>query len=206
MIDDDETASVTWLSTLLKTQAEWGVDAVGGPVIARFEVPVPVSLARVPAFHNQSAPSGPIPRIYGTGNVLLCCRALYEASWPPFRDDFGLTGGGDSEYFARMSKRWLYAWAADAEIYETVPAERSTLRWALKRGFRIGNAEIRIALLHGTRIGAALSVAKSLATLAYAPALLFPSSRSLVLYKWWRAAGKLSALTGNIYSEYAGRH
>jgi succinoglycan biosynthesis protein ExoM len=211
MIDDDETASSHWLHHLLAMQARTGADAVGGAVVYRFENPPSEEVANSPAFLRPARPAGTVALLNSTNNVLVSCRSLYKADWPGFDPAFGLTGGGDSEWFFRLARRgFWYAWAPDAIVTETVPPSRATRKWTLRRAYRVGITGIRIAQIHRAWLPASISLAKSTALFVLAPlmapVLLFPRYRLWLMWKWWRAAGKFAALFGGKYWEYASRH
>lgn len=139
MIDDDEIASRDWLETMVQAAETSGADIVGGPVFPNFDDARKRGLRHHPAFAPAYERSGPVPVIYGSGNCLIR-RAVFEyLPEPAFDLRFNLLGGGDTDFFWRGMKAGLkFHWAADAVINETVPPGRTSLRWLVLRGLRIG--------------------------------------------------------------------
>jgi hypothetical protein len=142
---------------------------------------------------------------------VLIARKCFEALAEPYFDpQFRLTGGEDKEFLVRLQALGTrFAHADDARVCEHVPASRARLRWLLMRAYRAGNTDMRIALKHRRSIGdMAVEFAKILAALAAAPVIslafcLKPDRRLDGAYKLFRAAGKLGALFGHHYHEYA---
>jgi len=210
MLDDDERADALWLSRMLAMMAWTGADVIGGPVLFEFKDPVPESISRSGAFLSPSAKSGMVPMIEGSGNILLSCRALEQAGSPRFDLAYGLTGGEDKEFFLRLKKKGLrFAWANDAIATEGVAAERLQTGWILRRAFRCGNCDMRIPIDHRAWSEVAAGLAKSAGVVVSAPVLalllLSPHRRLWLLRLWSRTAGRLSAIFGFSYKEYAVR-
>jgi len=208
MIDDDEVAEPNWLSKLLAMQKQTGAHVVGGPVESLFETEPPTALRQAIYFNRPKRAPGAVSMIDGTGNVLLSCVALSDRGWPNFDLAFGLTGGGDKEFFTRLRKAgFTFAWAPSAITQELVPPSRSNAGWVLRRAFRIGNSDQRITELHDGPKGAVISLGKAVAVLVSAPLcvpiLLIPNRRLWLMTKWSRAAGKITALVGGHYHEYS---
>src|SRR5687768_6856369 len=177
MIDDDETAEPQWLFELVREERATGADVIGGPVLNRFEAPA--AEATKAAFPLRRRKSGPVDCLDATGNVLIACDALRRAGLPRFDDRFGLTGGGDKEFFVRLRQHGLrFAWADGAIAWEAITAERLQLPWILRRAFRTGNSDMRITHLHEGRKATITSLAKAVAVLLssplFVPALAFP--------------------------------
>jgi glycosyltransferase involved in cell wall biosynthesis len=210
MLDDDEIAGPTWLREMLRTQNHFAADVVGGPVYFHFDEEPSRAVRACGLFGTPFLPEGVVPMIDATNNVLLSCVALESAEWPRFDDAFGLTGGGDREFFTRLRKRgFRFAWSPRAVVTETVPATRSRPSWVLRRAFRIGNGDMRIAQMHAGIRGTAVSLGKAviliLASPVCWPILFLPSRRLWIVGKWSRSVGKIAALLGRQYREYARR-
>lgn len=208
MLDDDEEAEPDWLHELLRMQHQTGADVVGGPVHYKFEETAPKAVIESGVFWRRPWGAGPVPVIDGTGNVLLSCATLSRIDWPAFDRAFGTTGGEDREMFARLRKRGSnFAWAPAAVAVELVPTERTSPKWVLRRSFRVGNCDMRVTRLHESPAAIFMMVFKSVAVLGTAPLaaplLLSPSHRLWVMRKWARSLGKLAALGGRHYHEYA---
>ena len=187
MIDDDVRARPDWLASLLKELRSVGADIISGPVFYDFPPGTPTSLSR--AFWTDPRPSGPTDLINGTTAILIDRRALDRAGWPEFDQAFGITGGGDKEWFLRMkSLGATFAWSTEARCNETVPADRATPSWFLRRRMRIGIDDVRLAQRHGSRAERRRLIRDAVASLALAPlkarALADPNRRFKTLGQW----------------------
>jgi GT2 family glycosyltransferase len=139
MIDDDEIASPDWLEQMVGTAEATGADIVGGPVFPKFDDERKRGLRRHPAFAPAYDASGPVPVIYGCGNCLIRRAVFDRLDTPAFDLRFNFLGGGDTDFFYRCKRLGLrFHWAAEAAISETVPQSRTSPKWLVMRGLRIG--------------------------------------------------------------------
>jgi glycosyltransferase involved in cell wall biosynthesis len=208
MIDDDEIAASNWLSQLLCTELRFGADIIGGPVYPSLDSSASGSVRNCGLFTAPNHGEGPVEIVRGAGNILLRSATLAKVGWPSFDHSFGLTGGEDREFFARVRDRgFRFAWAPSAEAFESVPASRMRPSWILRRAFSHGHTDMRIRQHHRDTLGSIVSLAKAAALLATAPVgaalLLIPSRRLWILVKWSHSLGKLAALLGLRWQEYA---
>ena len=167
MMDDDEIASPHWLERLVNAAERSGAEIVGGPVHPQLESGARPGLARHPAFQPAYGCSGPVPLIYGSGNCLITRETFQRLGLPAFDVGYNFLGGGDTDFFTRARRAGIaFHWEAEAEITETVPRARTTLRWLAARGLRIGaiNHRIEVKLAQGP-IAQLATVLKSLAAL-----------------------------------------
>ena len=206
MIDDDETASSEWLSKLLSTQDALGTGVVGGPVVQVFPGSVP-DWFRI-AFRKRERPTGMVDLVDATGNVLLSCKALKAIGWPKFDPAYGLSGGGDTEFFLRARDLGItFGWNNDALAYEPVESERLRIRWVLKRHFRYGNISNHLSRTYPLEIP---TINWAAFTLAASPLLLVlavhPKFRIKALRRIAYAAGLIAGAYGTKVQEYASRH
>jgi GT2 family glycosyltransferase len=176
MIDDDEIASPDWLERMVNAAEATGADLVGGPVLPEFDDDLKRGLRRHPAFRPAYDESGPVPIIYGCGNCLITRRVFERLADPAFDLKFNFLGGGDTDFFVRCRQAGMqFHWAADAVITETVPHSRTSPRWLVVRGLRIGainyHIEVKAARTAWSR---ARLLAKMLAML---PLSLFRAGR-----------------------------
>ena len=211
MIDDDETASPEWLVNLLAMQRETSADIVGGPVQFRFAFQPSQEVVDSRTFRTATRPPGKTFPLWGTANFVVSAPSLAKADWPKFDDEFGLSGGEDTEWFKRLCNLGLLvAWAPNALTIEEVGADRATREWILRRAYRCGNSDLRVAM----KFWPSSDLPKSLWKLALtvgsapilAPLLLVPRRRLWLLRAWWTAAGAASAIFGGRFNEYAKRH
>ena len=139
MIDDDEIASRDWLEQMVSAAETTGADIVGGPVLTEFDDERKRGLCRHPAFAPAYDASGPVPVIYGCGNCLIRRSVFTRLGMPVFDLRFNFLGGGDTDFFYRCRRLGLrFHWVAEAVISETVPQSRTSLKWLVMRGLRIG--------------------------------------------------------------------
>lgn len=150
-LDDDEMARPDWLAKLLERQAETAAAAVVGPVRAVYGQSAPAWM-RAGAVHDMRLDPGPdgCVRQGHTSNALLdlTAPAVQGLCFDLAR---GRTGGEDTAFFRLMSAAGgQIAWAPDAVVEETVPDHRATLRWLLRRRYRMGQT-------HASLIGDGMS-------------------------------------------------
>jgi hypothetical protein len=149
--------------------------------------------------------------LQGAGNLLIRAAALPPAPW--FDPDFALGGGEDRDFFERMAARNArFVWADEARCFGLVPESRANLGWSLKRAYSIGNSDMRVLLKHHHSPGMlARESVKIAGALLASPVLALagifsPALRASALRKGARAIGKLAALLGAQYQEYAVVH
>lgn len=162
-IDDDEVASPGWLAGLMAAAEREGADIVLGPVEAHYRPDAPDWL-----IGGDLHATRPV-WVKGRIRTGYTCNVLFRregAGLAGRRFDLALgqSGGEDTDFFhlaVRDGARIAYA--PDAEVSETVPPERATLRWLLRRRFRMGQT-------HGRLIARTGGMARRLA--GFAPAVL----------------------------------
>lgn len=138
-LDDDETASAEWLCALHHEMARCGAAAVVGPVLARYEADAPDWMQRGAVHDTRPVldPAGTVREAY-TSNVLI---ELQAAPIRGLRFDLqrGRTGGEDTAFFRHLQAAGgVIGYAPTALAFETVPAERASLSWLLRRRYRMG--------------------------------------------------------------------
>ncbi|MCP4989256.1 MAG: glycosyltransferase family 2 protein [Colwellia sp.] len=169
LIDDDEFPVNGWLLHLFKSMCEYQAAGVLGPVKPHFEDEQLEWVLRGKLCDRDSFPTGTLltnPRYTRTGNVLLS-KVLFKQAKDYFNPVFGRTGGEDVDFFKRMiQKGFQFVWNDEAVVFESVPHERTTRKYFLKR-----------ALLRGVTSSKQLSISsvtKSfVATFLYTIALPF---------------------------------
>ena len=139
-LDDDEEAPPTWLSRLLAAQMQFGADVVFGPVTAR----IPPETARYrpyfESFFSRFGPETPqvLAHYYGCGNSLIRTAILPKETLPFSTHQNEMGGEDDILFTALKAQGKVMAWAADAPVWEDVPANRARLGYTLRRGFAYG--------------------------------------------------------------------
>ncbi|MGD0191194.1 MAG: glycosyltransferase [Rhizomicrobium sp.] len=213
MLDDDEWPDRHWIDAFVDVQKQTRADALHGAVLREFDVEPGAWAARCQGVAPLRHMSGPVEMIHGTSNVLFTRACLQRLPFPVFDPEFALTGGEDKDFFTRLHRSGArFAWADEAIAFAHVPESRSNLRWALQRAYRVGNSDMRVLLKH-ERTSAVLLVegAKIAGAIMVSPAqivihALAPASRTAALCRLWRAAGKIAAICGEHYNEYATVH
>ncbi len=144
VLDDDEYPDPRWLSAMIQVALDYSVDIVGGPVSPVFEQP-DHWLAKSGLFAPVRFATGRVPMIFGAGNMLIRRAVLEEYLDEPFLHDFAFTGGSDYDFFwrCRIDGR-SFAWADEAEVFETTPPARTTVGYLLRRKFRNGTEATRL--------------------------------------------------------------
>jgi glycosyltransferase involved in cell wall biosynthesis len=204
MIDDDERPQKDWLDQFLNCAHATGADLLQGSVLFGEDM------------HGHGDirhPTGPIDLPQGAGNLLMR-RAMFEEMTAPWFDpQFALSGGEDQDFFVRLRRAGKrFAWCDEARVQADVPPTRAGLGWMLRRSYSTGNSDMRVLLKHYPGFGPlAAEMMKILALLLLSPlaaVILAPSPnrRAVPLRKLFRAAGKLSAMVGRRYNEYAVIH
>jgi succinoglycan biosynthesis protein ExoM len=206
MIDDDEWPQQDWLDQFLKTARDTSADVLQGSILFG---------------HGEAAdghgdirrPTGPVAMLQGAGNLLIRRAVLDEMTAPWFDPQFALSGGEDRDFFVRLERAGKrFAWSDGARAHGDVPDTRAGLGWLLRRAYSVGNSDMRVLLKHRPGpLRLAAEFLKILASLLLSPlaaAILAvsPNRRALPLQKLFRAAGKLSAMAGLRYNEYAVVH
>jgi succinoglycan biosynthesis protein ExoM len=207
MIDDDEWPQADWIAEFLKAQHATGADVLQGSILF---VPGGDGPQPVPDIRHVT---GLIDLPQGAGNLLICRWVLEETSSPWFDPAFALTGGEDQDFFMRLKRAGRrFAWADEARAWGDIAAARHDLGWAIKRAYSNGNSDMRVLLKHrhglalfareGSKILGVLLLWLPLALIL----ALSPNHRRAPLVKFSRAAGKLTAMMGARYNEYAVVH
>ncbi len=143
-IDDDEVASAGWLVALCATQARERSSVVLGPVVPVFDAGVPEWKREHPVFTRPRHPTGTKLRLGATNNVLIDRRLIAEQNLR-FDPAFALTGGEDTAFFELLRSFGAeIVWCDEAVVSERVPAERTRMRWILRRAFRGGQGYARV--------------------------------------------------------------
>jgi succinoglycan biosynthesis protein ExoM len=214
-IDDDERPSPEWLAALVGT---WSIDrpaAVSGRVIAENEAELDAFIRAGRFFVRRDLDTGTSISITAAGNVLFDL-AQIRAMGLRFDERLGLIGGEDT----MLSKQLVAAggrmvWCAEAIAVETVPADRATRQWVLRRQLRNGNSEAAIDLFLARSAGdrLVLRVKRLAAGLlrVFGGRLLHllgvvsrsPRRQARGLRAAYRGTGMIAGALGLVYAEYA---
>jgi glycosyltransferase involved in cell wall biosynthesis len=206
MIDDDEWPDAHWIDEFLKAAHATKADVLQGSIL--------FGLGEAADGHGDiRRASGPIAMLQGAGNILIRRAVLEDITAPWFDPQFALSGGEDQDFFVRLQRAGKhFAWSDEARAYGEVPETRANLGWLLRRAYSTGNSDMRVLLKH--RPGVAklvvelLKIVGSLLLSPLAAVILAasPNRKARALQKLFRAAGKLNAMLGRHYNEYAVVH
>ena len=199
MLDDDGLATPGWLNQIVACGERMDADLVGGPVLG--VLPDDANrLARNSIYAQRRRwPTGLVPSLNTTQNLLIARRLTERVGLPLFRSDYGASGGEDYDLFRRSAKSGArIAWCDEAVIREPAPADRLTVPSVIGRYYSTGIYMSRIdqsydGRLQGWRValgGIAVSVLGALPLVA--------ASLQLVVWPTWAdaAAAALHGLTG----------
>ncbi|MFO1059744.1 MAG: glycosyltransferase [Dongiaceae bacterium] len=206
-LDDDQEASPGWIEALAVTMQRGGADVVFGPISPRFVGGVApdwdpqgwrfarrLALPSGAPVDVTGAPPGSARGI-GTGNSMLRRATIGPAT--AFASRFGQTGGEDTDFFFRLARQGCrILWCAEAEVVETVPAERATLAYMIERtrhGGRLFVAMARRNSPHPRRTAALLLARAAAQLLLWLPLMSAPAR--LRLRARFRVASALGKLT-----------
>jgi succinoglycan biosynthesis protein ExoM len=147
-IDDDEIPESNWLAELLRVQEFYKADVVTGPCLPQYLQPPPRWVIEG-AFHELPRhPTGTLCHVAFTHNVLVSA-AVFDDIDRYFDESMALNGGDDKEFFTRVyAAGFRILWADNAIVRENIPASRSTVRWLVQRGFRVGTSSAWVQLNH----------------------------------------------------------
>ncbi len=206
MIDDDEWPEPQWIARFLELAHETQADVMQGSILFGYG-------EAADGHGDIRRATGPVAMLQGAGNILIRRAVLEEMTAPWFDPAFALSGGEDRDFFVRLQRAGKrFAWSDEARAHGDVPETRANLGWLLKRAYSVGNSDMLVVLKHrpGPATIAAETV-KILAALLLSPlaAVILaasPNRRALPLQKLFRAAGKLTAMFGARYNEYAVVH
>lgn len=196
-IDDDEFPTPDWLSLLLAACRTAKVAGVLAPVVAHFDTPPPKWLVRSKITERPRHRTGTAIGLGDarTGNVLFERRLVADLA-EPFDVRFA-SGGEDVDFFRRMMEQGArFTWCDEAVVYESVPANRTTRGYYLRRGLLRGRNSLRQRSGRARKIATSL-VALPLYTLAL-PFLLLAGQHIFMknLMSWCDHAGRLLAAFG----------
>lgn len=204
MIDDDEWPEPNWIAEFLNVQRATGADMLQGSILF---TPADDSARPIPDIRHAT---GLVDMPQGAGNLLICRKVLEQTSAPWFDPAFALTGGEDRDFFLRLKRAGIrFGWADEARAWGDVAGIRHGLGWVLKRAYSNGNSDMRVLLKYRRGVGLFLGEGVKIlgAVLLSLPLALIlglsPNHRRAPLLKLCRAAGKLTAMTGARYQEYA---
>jgi GT2 family glycosyltransferase len=210
-IDDDETASTTWLKTLFDTWLRYDAHIVTGPVYGDLVEKAPWWVKRSRTFDTWKLylTGEVVPKAY-TNNVLIS-KSVFEKIKPAFDPDFNFIGSEDVHFFQRAVKDGFdIIWCQEAPVYEKIPQARMRFRWLARRSYNNGSGDtisrlkvvrgfyayIQIMFLAAARFGSGI--------LLGILGLLLLNLRFLVkgYRRLWSSIGTVAGIKGYIGEDY----
>ncbi|WP_417347055.1 glycosyltransferase family 2 protein [Ferrimonas sp.] len=137
-IDDDEIAEPDWLASLLQCAHFHNADVVLGAVHIDYPPQTPKWILDGDFFRKYTPPTGTEMSVGSTCNALVSRTVLPDPK-APFDPRFGITGGGDTEFFNRMYRRGARLVSCrEALVSETVEENRLNKDYLMRKATRIG--------------------------------------------------------------------
>jgi succinoglycan biosynthesis protein ExoM len=139
-LDDDEIPTAEWLAELVGTRMRSSAEMVFGPVIGITPPHAPPWVSTGRFFEYVYAPSEQAVTDGLSGNAMLDLHFVRERHLT-FDTTLGKSGGEDQRFFREASRQGaLMFFSPKALVHETVPIERCSAKFLLRRYFRTGNA------------------------------------------------------------------
>jgi len=142
-IDDDEFPDAGWLIEMLDALERYQVAGVLGPTLPCYEKPPPRWIVEGRFWERPHRHTGDVLewKDCRTANVLLC-RGILDNLHEVFDPVFG-TGGEDQDFFRRMMRSGhAFRWCNEGLVHETIPTERCTRTYLLRRAMLRGRNSI----------------------------------------------------------------
>ena len=146
LIDDDELPERYWLATLFKAMCKYRADGIFGQIKAIYEGEVSDWVRSSGVISDVNRVTGaPVPWTEAfTSNVLLK-KELFFDEGGMFNKSFGLTGGGDVEFFKRKSEMgYRFIGCDEAVVFALIVPQRCTREYMVKRAFLEGAVYMKI--------------------------------------------------------------
>lgn len=206
-VDDDEQVSVTWLENMLITLRDTDATAVQGPVEPDYDHLPEKWIEELNIFRVGPFQQGQKLNFAATNNSVLNACILRDHNMR-FDMRFNQTGGEDEELYGRVRDAGgIIRAAAKATVFDNVPRQRLSLRWIVRRAYRMGNTVGRIAILR--KRGRSLRIAKGFGAIVWGLSVIvlsaFGSRARFVkgLMEVCRGCGMLGAFLKISFAEYS---
>lgn len=203
-LDDDEWPSKHWLSELLRVQQDHDADLVGGPTCSVFPDDADPELMNNHYYGaDLHLDDGSRCVLEAAGNFLIKRNTLRSMAPEFFRHEFDHSGGEDLAFFTQLKQAGAHMrWAANAVVYEDVPASRLADSWLQQRVVNIHNSRVRVMQM--LKPGVMNSLIRAVKTTALGGTAFALSVVSIVLPQYrepsrmlrWKFQGKLTAHLG----------
>lgn len=146
-IDDDEFPIQEWLTELVTVLRDCECQLVAGPIVPVFEESTSHWVKSVDIHNARGLHNHDIVPFAASGNFLIDKHCMSEIR---LDENYGKTGGSDTEFFLRLGDIGVTTyWAAKAIVHEDIPANRSTVRYTIRRCLSQGTNYRRIMSARG---------------------------------------------------------
>jgi succinoglycan biosynthesis protein ExoM len=196
-IDDDEWADPDWLINLIKHAEDSRADVIFGPIVALLPTEAPNWICKAAPFGSRVGLHGSKVNTGATGNALVR-RESIERLGLRFKEEFGRSGGEDTDFFSRLhASGAILLVSQTAKLFEPVPLERLRISHLYKRYMRGGQTYASIIVARSPFVGRIQTyVMASLKILVFLAltAVTYPVRKDLALkcaFKVWLNTGKL---------------
>lgn len=136
-IDDDDIAEPRWLAALYEAARAYNADVVKGHIVYTFPAHKE-HLAALDIFTDIAVPTGIALDSAWSNNVLFSTK-IYNETGLRFDSSFRDTGGSDHHFFRRAKQSGAkIIMCREAVVKTSVPVERTTWRWLIRRNMRVG--------------------------------------------------------------------
>ncbi len=145
-VDDDECVPETWLVDILRVATKYEAGVAVGPVIHQYPEESVWGECLYEEKNQKIKKDGQEVRSAATNNVAISESVFSNVGLGlTFDESLRFTGGSDTDFFNRAKDQGTkLVWAQSAPVYEEVPMERCTLKWAFNRSSRIASAAVCI--------------------------------------------------------------
>jgi len=144
-VDDDERVEASWFSRALSAAERFGADVITGPADPELEIE-DGWIATAGFFRTQQHRTGTVLSVASTNNVFIHRRWWADREFR-FDDAFAGTGGSDTDFFTRVSRRGgKIVWCDESRVRDRIPSSRITWKWVARRGIRNGQVSAIMAI------------------------------------------------------------
>lgn len=136
-IDDDDVANFDWIEKLVETQRKYNAEAVTGPQYSSFPPGTPKYKRRC-VWGTPFYEEGSVRKIAATNNFMFNAHFV-KANKIVFDNSLAFHAGEDTLFSYNITKNGgKIIWTNSAIVTETIPAERTTLKWYWKHSKHSG--------------------------------------------------------------------
>lgn len=171
-VDDDQVVHSKWIAELLRCQKEFNADGVWGPNPPLFNRDVPDYIRKF--YTPETYDYGTVVHKAAT-NCLLLRKMFLDSINGPFDIRLNFSGGEDGHLTSLVSgKGGIIRFNPDAIAYEIIPDNRTTIKYVLKRTYRISNTELLVKSLIENEFSRFKTIPRIIMRFSYGLLILIP--------------------------------